>query len=375
MKTKILAVIIVLCLITTFITPAVGAAGTVYFAGVNDVLIPLNDQTIPRYFGGELYVPYTIFTYEPENTKIGFYCIASSTQVMLYTKEKQLWFDVAAGTIYDQDGTFYYQSARTGYGTIYLPLQLVCEFFGVTYSIIDAEPATIIRVKNSAAIYNNPTFAGIYKTDMLSDYNAYLGIEPSSEPTGPPSPHGPDETYEDATVYLSFYDINAGQFALLLDIMDMSEFKCAIFVSGFEIAENADLIRRAAGAGHTIGIWLEEGSYDEYQATSNLLFEAAKIKTFFVSAGDDARQTAEETADANNLIYCHATSIYGESTELSLEAIEGSLSVVGMGSESLSFSCSEKISAVMPALLTYLEEHKFNVSRITETSIPPNTAA
>ena len=172
---------------------------------------------------------------------------------------------------------------------------------------------------------------------MLSDYNAYLGIEPSSEPTDHLRLMVRMRLTKTPTVYLSFYDINAGQFALLLDIMDMSEFKCAIFVSGSEIAENADLIRRAAGAGHTIGIWLEEGSYDEYQATSNLLFEAAKIKTFFVSAGDDARQTAEETADANNLIYCHATSIYGESTELSLEAIEGSLSVVGMGSESLSF--------------------------------------
>jgi peptidoglycan/xylan/chitin deacetylase (PgdA/CDA1 family) len=93
---------------------------------------------------------------------------------------------------------------------------------------------------------------------MQDLYNAYFGIVPSSQPSLPVSPSpspGNEPTHEKVAVYISFTDIAAGQLDLLLDILDTSDYKCAFFVAADEVTENADLLRRAAGAGHTLGLF------------------------------------------------------------------------------------------------------------------------
>ncbi len=364
MKKKILTAAVALLLALILTTPPVQAVGTVYFAGVNDKLIELSDQTMPKYYGGKLYLPYTLF--ENSDTGIGVFCVASSELVMLYTVEKRLKFDVARSEIFDQDNMQYYYSIKAANGTVYLPAELICSFFGLTTVVIQAELAPIIRVKNAAAVYNDPTFAGSFRDEMQTAYDAYMGITPSEGPST-----AAEQTYENVTVFLNFSDIAAGQFGLLLDILDTSEYKCCIFVAADEITDNADLLRRAAGSGHTIGLRLETGSYEEYQTACEMLFEAAKVKTLFISAGSDAMQTAAATAESKGLIFWNATNTWDDASDMALSDITDRLNALSRGSESLSLTCSEKVSTVMPALLSYLTDNQFNVLRITETSAPP----
>ena len=370
-----LIVVIVLCMTLTLLSPTATAVGTVYFCGVNDKLLPLNDQMIPLNTGSEIYLPYKIFT--APDTKIGVFCAVSSDQssLLLYNTEKRLIFDIAGGTITDQNDSTYYYSVRVANGTVYLPASLVCSFFGLTMAVVLGDPAPIIRLKNASAVYNDKTFRGIYESDMQSAYNQYIGLPANGQPatahpsTSPSAGHA--STHENDTVYLSFTDLAAGQLDLLLDILDTSEYKCGFFIAADEIADNADLLRRAAGAGNMLGIWLSDGTYQEYRAASELLFEATKIRTLFVSAGGETRVQAEEMAGEKGLIFCSTDSTYDETAELTLPGITEGLGSPGCDGQSLSFACSETITTILPALLTYLMNNKYDVRRITETNRPP----
>ncbi len=376
MKKKIVTVVLVLCMALTLLAPAATAAGTVYFCGVNDKLLPLNDQMIPLDVGSEVYLPYKMFT--ASETKLGVFCAVSGDQssLLLYNTDKRLIFDIWGGTITDQNDSAYYYNVRVANGTVYLPASLICSFFGLTMTFILGDPAPVIRIKNASAVYNDKTFHGMYESDMQSAYNNYVGHPNDGQPaTVSPSPspgHAP--THENDTIYLSFTDLTAGQLDLLLDILDTSEYKCGFFIAADEIADNADLLRRAAGAGNMLGVWLNDGTYKEYQAASALLFEATKIQTLFVSAGGDTRTQAEEMAQEKGLIFCNTDSVYDETSALTLPGITEGLGSQGPGGQSLSFVCSETIITMLPALLTYLMNNKYDVRRITETSRPPVAA-
>ncbi len=376
-KKRILTAVIALCAALTLMTPGVQAAGTVYFVGVNDTLVPLSDQTIPRYYGGELYLPYNIFTYKADDTGLGVFCAASSDLVMLYTSGRRLKFDMVGATVTDQDNILYNTyTAKAANGTVYLPAELIKSFFGLSINVISSEPATVIRIKSTSAVYNDPTFVGTYKNAMQTAYNAYLGITSSDAPSSTASVPPVIQSFENVTVYLSFHDFTADRLALLLDILDTAEFKCAFFVGANEIAENADLLRRAAGSGHAVGIRLDTGEYEEFRSASDLLFEAVKIKTLLVSSGGGVLPAAAETAGSKGLILCDAADAYGETSELTLATLTGSLSALGReGSVNLSFACSETSSTVMPGLLSYLSDHQYDVRRISETDRPPEVSA
>ncbi len=66
------------------------------------------------------------------NTGIGVFCVASSDlkNVMLYTSEKRLKFDVARSVVYDQNDGQYFDAAIPAYGTVYLPADLSARFSG-----------------------------------------------------------------------------------------------------------------------------------------------------------------------------------------------------------------------------------------------------
>ena len=369
MKQKVVTVLVLLCIIAAFLLPISHAAGTVYFSAINNTILPLNDATMPAYIDGLVYLPYTFYN----SDELGIYSIAGGNTARIYSSSsKKLDFDVAQSTVFDQDGNQkYLYSARAYNGTIYIPVKLICEFFGFTYNIIQADPAPIVRVKTSSNSINDLTFPTmeITKSQMQLYYDAYTGKpNPSASPT---SSADTEQTYQNVTIYLSFFDLSGGKLDNILDTLISTNYKCCFFVTKDEIAGNADLLRRAAGAGHMIGIWLKNGTYSEYQEASSLLFEAAKLKTVIVTAGD-AVKAAADMAKAEDLVFWRSTRSYNAAAKFSLSGLTDSLATVS-GRESIAFACSGKTTNVLRSFTAYLQQYKYSVRRITETSIPIET--
>ena len=369
MKKRVAVAVVALCLVAALIQPAVRAAGSVYFTAINNTVNPLSAETMPTTINGLLYIPYTFFS----SAELGVYFGTGSDKVMIYAGSKYLVFDLIRSTVFDQDNNQHWITAQKIGGLIYVPVDMVCVFFGVDYKVIDVRPAPIIRFYKGP-VYNEPTFVSINRIKMNTYYDAYTGAPAvSASPGTPPASPSPPPTYESITVFLSYCRLTPESFEAILNTLETYRLRCCFFVSAGEIARNADLLRRAAGAGHTLGIWLENGTLEEYKGASALLFEAVKLRTILIAADGDAAAQAAATANAKGLVFWSATKSFDTSSKLTLADVTGSLSVLSGSRESISFACTEQTAGLSGQLLTYLAEKKYTLRRITERTVPTYT--
>ena len=448
---KSVTVFLLLC-IFFLLTPTVSrAAVTPYFIANNDTLLPFNDDTMPYVSGGEFFVSDKVFSI----CGVWSFRSVELELVQMYGGGKQLFFYTAQNITTDKDGNVIDCSpAKRIGGRFYVPVDAVCEYFGFEFTgpieiprnIIPNEQMYVLRII-SKAVFNDKSFVGVNKDAIIASYNDYYYTPPPSPPpVSPQQPSSPQPTagtesptpseepspaYNDVTVYLSFRDISAGGAGRILDTLNApaaTGFPSCFFVSAGDILAAPELIRMICGSGHSIGIWLEFGSYNEYSEASRLLFEAAKLKTVLVSSGGH-EDSARETALRHGLIYIAASQDFGsagaDSYDTSVDAPDENVSsnsvsagnvsadgassadafssdgVPGDGASADSvpgvsvspetvtdllptarnervnfmFSCTDVHAQILPAILSYLNDKEYTVAKITETTAEIKGAA
>ncbi len=131
------------------VRPGRAAASGVYFTAANDQLLDLNDETMPFYSNGVLYVSSRIFE-ESDLGDLGVSYARSSSLglAMLYSGTLDLRFDLAGQVAYDKVGNLYSGYAIERGGVVFFPLNLVCRYFGLTWTWTETDMAPLIRVKS-----------------------------------------------------------------------------------------------------------------------------------------------------------------------------------------------------------------------------------
>jgi hypothetical protein len=380
-RKRILAVALAAVLLIAAI-PRTRAAGIYCFTAVNDTLLPFREYTMPSYFGSTLYVPYSVFSYADVS---GAY-YSSDGRLTLYTDygQRRIDFNIALGTAHDQDNTLLPKvNARSLNGTAYVPLEYVVTYFNLSFVRIINDPASVIRIKSSAARFNDDTFMTLYKDEMRSQYDDFFGNTATPTPTpsvplpptAPPSPGtsptpAPPPTYESVTLYLSFYGIGEGGLDDILEVLSDFGIKACFFVTAEDILSSPDALRAICGSGHKIGLWLTEGTYSQYTDASALLFEAAKAKSLIVASPDESRVAARDAALANGLIYRDASRTYGE--DVTAAAVADSLPKTDGARYELRFSCSGDNARILQGVISFAREWRYGFGRIVETSAQAN---
>ena len=388
MKKRILAMIVVIC-IAAALTPITSrAAVTPYFIAVNDVLLPFNDDTMPYVTGGEIFVPRRIFE------GVGVFSVASEEleRVRIYTgASRYVDFYTARSLVEDQDGNVLpWPAARRVGSRFYVPLRQVCDFFGLTYEevevsrdIISQEQMWLIRIRQreGASGFNGPTFVVMNRSAIRNAYNEYHALPPPTPAAPPdvalPSPPTvePPPKYNDVTIHHSFYNISAGGTNVILELLDASaapDYRFCFFVSADDIIKDAGLIRRISGSGHTIGIWLTEGTYNEYLRTSALLYEAAKIKTLLVSADSETEHAFMKAGEHGVIFWETSQSLIYDDT-FSVDAVTAMLPQESGARLNLIASCLENTALMLSGILLFLRQNEYSVMGITETTAPINS--
>jgi hypothetical protein len=390
-----LALLVVLTLIVC-LCPAADvsrAAGMLCFTAVNDTLMPLRANTLPTYFGSTLYVPYNIFSYA------GVYNARSTVDnaACLYSGRKRLDFYVGTAT-YDQSGKLFDGvTARYSNSTLFVPLDFVCEFFELTYTVTPQDPASILRITSPDAAYSDKTFASRFRSQMLESYDEYMGAltPPSFTPDPSPTESGaqqptpatptptPAPTYENVTLYLSFYGIGGEYSDTILNALDAAGYKGCFFVRAEDVTQYPDAVRRAVGNGHAVGALLSDGARGEYDAVSSLLFEAAKIKTILVASYDDPEmaagsdpaaetetqaQSVSAMASENGLMFWCDLGIPSDGASRPASA---ALATARGVRQNVALPCSDPGADSIGGLIAYINEHKYTVGRVAETAPPP----
>ncbi|MCL2227639.1 MAG: hypothetical protein FWB97_08445 [Oscillospiraceae bacterium] len=377
MKKRVISLFAIFILGMAFLSEVSQAASPPYFVIINETKLPYNEDTMPFYIGNDIFIPVVVLT------GLGVWEVSSEDFVRLYRGTRYVNFYTRPGEArtVNQDGTtLRWPHARRVGTRFFVPLRHVSDFFGLSYQIVPV-PASIIPERQmqvlriiSDSIVNGPTAVGMNRDELRASFLEHFAAHPPPPGNGATQLPGDDvpPDYSDVTIHLSFFDISAGSAVWVLDLLDIqaeSGFHACFFVNADDIRKNPDLIRRISGTGHALGIWLEDGTFEEYLETSALLFEAAKVRTVIVSAGY-ATETAAETAAEHGLIFWDGFESLVDYSAQSVAVITANLPREGGDRKNLLFPCTEGAASVLPGVYSYLRANEFTVERITETVMP-----
>ena len=170
---RLLCLLLALLLLCT-LAPGTGSAEpTVYFTSVNDQLLPdLSDDTMPFWSGGRLYVPYTAVS----GTDLGVFYARSrdAKTAVVYRQGSALTFDLSAGTATDQSGRQYGSPAIVRGDVVFLPVELLTQFFSLDYSYTRVNYGYLVRLKSDTVVLSDAKFIEAAASSMEQRYNEYM---------------------------------------------------------------------------------------------------------------------------------------------------------------------------------------------------------
>ena len=359
-------------------------AETICFVALNDNIPPISGDTIPIWSGGVLYVPYTIFDRTlVNNVDLGVYVSRSSTSVTLWNMRQILVFDLVTGACWDDISgeVFDYARAIVRNGRPYVPLQMVCDFFGLSCSYINLPQGDMVRIKSSDVGLNDAEFvdaAGDLINRRLREYSQSLTPDPTpAVPSDPPQTNLGDDPEEATSIgsvstYLAFACESGAGIGEILDTLDGRDVYALFLLTPQVIAEEGDLVRRILGTGHSLGILAQGTGLEQTRALleeGNQLLEALVRTRTTVACVPEGQQTALEREGwicwEETLALAPGDTV-GANTFASntLRRLEGRTR-----STYLTMEGGENTARVLSSLLRQLENNSFVVTIPAETRL------
>jgi len=377
------------------------AAGDVYFTAIGDSLLPLKDETMPFVRSEKYYLPYTVFS--DNALGISYVRDVSRYTLTLSDDTKSITFDSLRGYAYDEENRYEAKLAGAS-GTIFVPIEFVCEYFGLDFQVLDTKPVSILRVADSDS-KSAADFRGGVSASLAQKYLDYrMGTTTSPSPSTPPT-SGPGVTPtptptptpppEPVTVCITFDDGPNKYTEQILDTLDDYNMHAAFFLTGSLIDDPArqDTVRRIAGSGHTVGVHsyshVPEEMYTspealtaELERTNEALRRVTGERTrlFRFPYGSNYKDITAEMRDAvidAGYRYWDWTidaKDYEQPTARALaESVISDLEGAEPGSNAVILMHDTAITAdALPAILEHIENGNYKVELIRLTASPMN---
>lgn len=292
---------------------AQAAEGKITILALNDqVITPISSTNMPIQVGGTYYLPYTVFDPNVVDVDLGVKYSLRDNVLTLYTKQALLKYDLNAGTCEDRDGSTGYTRAIVRGSMIYVSMPSVCSYFGIQFYQEATVYGQVIRLTTSSAVLSDRDFMDSALSTSIADaykkyWQAQESLNPSPSPSQSVSPSpsvttpspSPSPTNTDSgdkryvTVSLAFRHTDGTGLADILDILARENRTALFFMPPDAIGDNAALIRRMVGAGHSVGLSVAGGpASDATQLLTegNRLLELAahmNTRTVLVENGDE----------------------------------------------------------------------------------------
>lgn len=295
---NLLAAVLSLVLCLSIFVPIPAGASTPVFVAVNDRVLEISADTTPIWIENEIYIPYSILDAKSNGVRWGLYCsyIKTDNFLTVYDVDQRLFldFDLRAGTCYDSlTGEKFAPGAVLRGSRPYLPLKLICEYFGLEYSYQEIKQGKLLRIKNEDVVLSDEVFIEAASNVLnlrLKEYNQSIGLEsPDPTPSAPGTPSGGESQVEkQVPTYLAFICDQADQLATLLLALEGRGVYAVIFVTPELVEERGDLMFWISGAGHTLGLVAEGEDPDQIMQClargSRALEKEAFLRTAVVHA-------------------------------------------------------------------------------------------
>ena len=251
---RLLCLLLALLLLCT-LAPGTGSAEpTVYFTSVNDQLLPdLSDDTMPFWSGGRLYVPYTAVS----GTDLGVFYARSrdAKTAVVYRQGSALTFDLSAGTATDQNGRQYGSPAIVRGDVVFLPVELLTQFFSLDYSYTRVNYGYLVRLKSDTVVLSDAKFIEAAASSMEQRYNEYMKTYNSGRNDDNTPSVNTDDSVDRAYLLVRVTDAASG--GALLDALASAGGKATFLFSERQIADSGDLLRRLLVSGSAAALRID----------------------------------------------------------------------------------------------------------------------
>lgn len=288
-----LCLVLIVALLVCLCVPVLAEA-ELFFVAVNDT-IPLTLTVFPTYSGGTLYVPYQVFDAQPCGVTPS-YNQTKQTYVLL-SRNRQMLFDLAAGTVKTESGTNTTANVLYKNGNLYLPLSFCASHFGLKTTMLEsADGYQILRFTDGSEVYDDALF--VEKAENLIAYRVqqYTGgtqstEKPADRPNSADTTQEPVPEKKPATVYLAFTDATTMRESM--QALARYDLYGTFFLSAQEIRTDPALVFELLAAGHTLGLNAAQDEADPLSAlqeANDALYALLCQKTLLALLPADSEQ-------------------------------------------------------------------------------------
>ena len=189
---RLLALVCALALALSLSGPA-SAAGDIYFTVINDSVVSLSDSTMPPGRGAcstsptppltAATLPASALTSRSATTAVRAWHSVQHRQFLTFNLNNNTCYNAVTGEYLN--GRAILRSGR-----VFVPVALVCSFFGLSYSVISIDEGYIVRIKDSSVVLSDAKFVEAATLSISRELRAYNQANQSTAAPGVRPPTG-----------------------------------------------------------------------------------------------------------------------------------------------------------------------------------------
>ncbi len=249
---------------------------------INDTLVKgMTSSNMPVRINNSMYISYRYLI----NIKPLKYFYDEDIRILkVYTSNTSLIFDVGNSITYDQNGRIYSYLAEARNGVLFIPVEFICRFFGVSYTQFPTDLGQVIRINSNLSTYTDTQLITGNRAAMQDIYDDYYPSEAKPvDPVTPPVVTDPQEIIRPRNIYPMICGPLNEYSAGLLNAMDGYGTRATFFLSSEGLASQGDQLRRLACSGYGLGLYVSsEAPLAEAEAANALLYSMIFRKTRLV---------------------------------------------------------------------------------------------
>lgn len=286
-RKRLLSLLLSVLMLCTLLPPRASAAPTLYFTAVNDRMCDLNDETMPFWQNGLLYVAGATVD-GPDDLGIRYSYNQEKSVAILYKGQRALYCDLTAGTMENnRAGEQYAGSPIVRSGMVFFPITALAKMFDLKYSSTKIAYGYLLRIRDDNAVLSDEYFIDAATDPIQKRYAQYERAHAAAEQENEtPAQVETPVRRDDLTVYLLLPAANGSMLTQLLSTLENYQSHATLLLTPELLESVGDGVRRAAATGNAVALCISAGTADEALAQiergNDALWRAASLRTRLV---------------------------------------------------------------------------------------------
>ena len=286
-RKRLLSLLLSVLMLCTLLPPRASAAPTLYFTAVNDRMCDLNDETMPFWQNGLLYVAGATVD-GPDDLGIRYSYNQEKSVAILYKGQRVLYCDLTAGTMENnRTGEQYTGSPIVRSGMVFFPITALAKIFDLKYSSTKIAYGYLLRIRDDNAVLSDEYFIDAATDPIQKRYAQYERAHAAAEQENEtPAQVETPVRRDDLTVYLLLPAANGSMLTQLLSTLENYQSHATLLLTPELLESAGDGVRRAAATGNAVALRIDAATAAEALAQiergNDALWHAASLRTRLV---------------------------------------------------------------------------------------------